>query len=90
MVGAGTQKRSGAKAPERKSHKTQELTLLRLFFDDDHLAATIAARLQVDMMRAAKLAGIRILDIGRGRNSVVAPPVAPLHARHFSLRNSHF
>ena len=63
---------------------------LRLFLDREHLAAAIAARFQVDVMRPSQLAGVLILDIGGSLKPIVAPPVATLHARGFSFRNSHF
>src|SRR6476659_10158215 len=62
---------------------------LRLFLDVQDLTAVITARFQIDMMRPAKLARVLVLDIGRSRQRVVTSPVAALHARGFSLRNSH-
>ena len=41
------------------------------------------------MVRPAKFAGILILDVSWSLKPIVAPPVAPLHARDFSFGNSH-
>jgi hypothetical protein len=62
---------------------------LGFFLDGEHLTAAIAPRLQVNMVRAAQLAGVLVLDIGRRLQRIVASSVAPLHARDFSFGNSH-
>src|SRR5918996_2162792 len=41
------------------------------------------------MVRPAKLAGLLVLNIGGSLKLIVGAPVAALHARDFSLRNSH-
>jgi hypothetical protein len=56
----------------------------------ENLTAPVHAGLQVDMVRAAKLAGILVLDVGRGLKGVGGATHAAPRGRRFSFRNGHF
>ena len=61
-----------------------------LGLDRQNLTAIIHAGLQIDVVRTAQFAGILVLDIARGGESVGRATEAALHRRRFSFRNSHF
>ncbi|CAH1670329.1 hypothetical protein BOSEA31B_13547 [Hyphomicrobiales bacterium] len=57
--------------------------------DLEHLTAAIHAALQVDMVRAAQLAGVLVFDIGGLLQRVGRAAHATLRRRRLSLRNGH-
>src|ERR1700730_2314798 len=57
--------------------------------DLEHLAATIHAGLQVDVVRTAQFARILVLDIGWLLEGVGGPAHAAARGRGFSFRNAH-
>src|SRR5215204_2921454 len=71
---------SGQALPERSG-------LRGLHLED--LAAAVHAGLEVDMVRAAKLARILVLDIGRGFERVGRAAHAAARRRGLSSRNGH-
>src|SRR3954447_342969 len=58
-------------------------------FHLEDLAAAVHAGLEVDMVRAAKLARILVLDIGRGLERVGRAAHAAARRRGLSFRNGH-
>src|SRR5579864_8552864 len=62
---------------------------LRLGLLVQHLPAAIHAGLEIDVVRAAQLAGILVLDIGRPLQCVGGATHAALGGRRFSLRHGH-
>src|SRR6185369_3079122 len=61
--------------------------ILALFLQ--HLPATIHAGLEVDVMRAAQLPGILVLDVARALQRVGRPPHAAPRRRSFPLGHGH-
>jgi hypothetical protein len=57
--------------------------------DRQDLAAAIHAGLQIDVMGAAQLARILVLDIGRGGERIRRAAETALHRRGLSFRNCH-
>src|SRR6185312_15908800 len=55
----------------------------------ENLPAAVLAGLDVDVVGAAALAGILVLDVGRGGERVMRTAHASLHARYFLPRNCH-
>src|SRR5690606_18786720 len=53
------------------------------------LAIPVRAGLEVDVMRPSDVAGLLILDEGRGGNCIGRTAVAALHPRHFLPGNGH-
>lgn len=60
-----------------------------VFFRRQDLLAAIHAGLQVDMVRTAQLAGVLVLDIGRGADGIMATAHAALGRGGFALRDRH-
>src|SRR5829696_7233149 len=87
IVEDGAQKRT---APERRrsGRRLPESSGLRGFHLED-LAAAVHAGLEVDVVRAAKLARILVLDIGRGLQRVGRAAHAAARRRGLSFRNGH-
>src|SRR5215218_4868459 len=87
IVEDGAQKRT---APERRrsGRRLPESSGLRGFHLED-LAAAVHAGLEVDVVRAAKLARILVLDIGRGLERVGRAAHAAARRRGLSFRNGH-
>src|SRR5690606_23504790 len=63
--------------------------VFRLLLDVENLPAAIHAGLEVDVMRAAQLARILVLDIGRGGKGVGRAAEAALHRRGLSFWHCH-
>jgi len=60
-----------------------------VFLGGEDLAAFVHAGLQVDMVRAAELAGVLVFDIAVGRQGVVGPAHAAPRRGDFSLGDGH-
>src|SRR5215218_1086460 len=70
--------------PAAAGHTRSDFSL-----DREHLAATVFAALEVDVMRTAALAGLLVLDVGRRLQRIRRPAGSALHARHFFPRDGH-
>src|SRR6476620_3993606 len=55
----------------------------------ENLTATVHAGLQVNVVRTAQLAGILVLDVGRGLQGIGGATHAAPRRRRFSLWNGH-